>query len=273
MKRTNIETRIKAYNLMIKLIENKFPWTVIIKQISNNYKISYGTVFGWYKYGLSPFGKRKIQYCKELFYVLGALLGDGCAYYWKKNNKYMVIIVGEKEFMNKYSNKLSICTGKRVKEYIDRSKNTWNHKTWNIELYLLFKSVQRDLNHLHSLLRNTSYYENSLSLIEGFFDAEGCVKIIKEKVRKTPKICLDITNVNYDLVDLIRKLLQNTLGIEARYSIQKPFIGKDGFQRQKIYHLRIYKKEHIRKFFESMSTIKLKPEKSAYVKNWLNNGK
>jgi hypothetical protein len=32
---------------------------------------------------------------------------------------------------------------------------------------------------------------NALQLIEGFFDAEGCVKVIKEKVRKTPKVNLD----------------------------------------------------------------------------------
>ena len=39
------------------------------------------------------------------------------------------------------------------------------------------------------------------------------------------------------------------------------------------YHLRIYKKEFVRKFFENINTTKLKEEKMIYVENWLNNGK
>ena len=105
--------------------------------------------------------------------------------------------------------------------------------------------------------------------VEAFFDAEGCVKIIKEKIRKTPKICLDTTNTNLKLLDLIRRLLKEHLGIEARYSIQKA----DGIKNKQIaYHLRIYKKEFVKKFFENISTTKLKEEKVLYVKNWLNNG-
>ena len=69
------------------------------------------------------------------------------------------------------------------------------------------------------------------------------------------------------------KLLKEKLNIEAKYSIEQSFIGKDGSKRQKVYHLRIYKKEYIRKFLENISTTKLKPEKVMYVESWLNNGK
>jgi len=115
--------------------------------------------------------------------------------------------------------------------------------------------------------------KSALLFVEGFFDAEGCVKIIKEKVRKTPKICLDITNTDFRILEVVKKLLQEHLGIEARYSIQKPEIGKDGSLRKVAYHLRIYKKEFVKIFFENISTTKLKEEKVIYVKNWLNNGK
>ena len=80
---------------------------------------------------------------------------------------------------------------------------------------------------------------SNLMLIEGFFDAEGCVKIIIEKIRKTPKVCLDITNTNYELLEIIRKIFEKYLCIKAKYSIQKSFIGKDGSKRKKTFHLRI----------------------------------
>ena len=86
------------------------------------------------------------------------------------------------------------------------------------------------------------------------------------------KICLDITNTKFGILELIRKLLKEHLNIEANYSIQKSFVGRDGSRRQTVYHLRIYKKEFVRRFFENINTTKLKEEKVIYVENWLNNG-
>ena len=111
---------------------------------------------------------------------------------------------------------------------------------------------------------------HAVEFIEGFFDAEGCVKIIKEKIRKTPKICLDITNTNKDYLDVIRLLLSEFLGVETEYSIQKPIYKKN---KKTAYHLRIYRKEYIRTFFDNISTTKLKDEKIKYVEKWLNNGR
>jgi hypothetical protein len=71
------------------------------------------------------------------------------------------------------------------------------------------------------------------------------------------------------ILDLIKRLLKDNLEIEARYSLQKPFMGKDGYRRQRLYHLRIYKKEYVKIFFENISTTKLKEEKISYVENWL----
>ena len=264
--KTKYESRIEAYELLNKLKQNSIPKKEAIAKVSNQFGIPYGTLYGWYKYDGSPFGKRKIRYNKELFYVLGALLGDGCHYYWKKGDTYTVIIAGEKEFINKYSEKLSICTGKKIKGYLNRSNNTWHLTKCSIELYLLFKKIRENLDVLESLIKKGNYYENSLEFVEGFFDAEGCVKIIKEEVRITPKICLDMTNTDKRILDIIQKLLKGTLSIDARYSIQKA----DGMKNKQVaYHLRIYKKEFVRKFFENISTIKLKEGKISYVENWL----
>ncbi len=84
---------------------------------------------------------------------------------------------------------------------------------------------------------------------------------------------MDITNTDFRILELVRKLLHEHLEIEARYSVQKPELGNDGFLRKTAYHLRIYKKEFIKRFFENISTTKLKEEKVIYVENWLNNGK
>jgi len=265
--------RIKAYELMNELKENGLNNKEIALQINKRTSIPMGTVYNWAKYDKSPFGKRKIQYRNELFYVLGALLGDGCAYYWKKGDKYMVIIVGEKELIEKFSEKLFLCTGKKIKGYAYRDRNAWYLKTWNIELYQLLKKIKENNSFLNNIIRRGNYNKNILQFIEGYFDAEGCVKIIKEPTRKTPKICLDICSTDYLTLELIRAAFNDQLKIEARYSIQKAYVAENGTYRQTAYHLRIYKKEYIKRFFENISTIKLKTEKIDYVNNWLNNGK
>jgi len=210
---------------------------------------------------------------------LGALLGDGCAYYWKNKEVYLVSIVGEEEFIEKYALRASLCLRKKINPYYNKGRykkfgtHLWFSNTNHKKLFTLFKSVRNDLDSILTLMKEGNLKENSLQFIEGFFDAEGCVKIVKGKERKTPKICLDLCSTDYEYQELIKNLLKIHLDIEARYSIQKSFIGKDGSKRQKIYHLRVYKKDCIRKFFNNIKTTKLKPEKIMHVNNWLNNGK
>ena len=161
------------------------------------------------------------------------------------------------------------CTGTKTKAYIDRSKNIWFVKNNNYKLYSLFKKSRENLIELEQLIKQNGR-KFALLFMEGFFDAEGCVKVIKEEVRITPKICLDITNTNFELIDLFRRILEDNLNIPSKYSIQKP----NGIKSKKVvYHLRIYKKEYIKIFLENISTTKLKEEKVIYVQNWLNNGK
>ena len=118
---------------------------------------------------------------------------------------------------------------------------------------------------LTELIRRGDRRANALQLIEGFFDAEGCVKVIKEKVRKTPKINLDFCNTNLDLLDFISRELKCTLGIEGRITFQEDKRPN----RHVVFHLRIYSKDAIRKFLLYVRTIKLKPDKVQYVENWL----
>ncbi len=266
--RKNHELRLKAFDLLNELKGNGFSKKEIFDKIHYEFGIPSTTLKHWYYGSYNPFGRRgELTYRPELFYVLGALLGDGCLYNYKITRHY-IILVGDKKFATKYATMLSLCVGRLVKPYIDRSKNIWFVTTNNFELYSLFKKIREDLNCLEKMMQQTER-KSLLLFVEGFFDAEGCVKIIREEVRITPKICLDMTNTNFELIDFVRRVLKDNLDIDAKYSIQKPEIGKDGSLRKKAYHLRIYKKEFVKKFFENINTIKLKEEKISYVENWL----
>ncbi|MDO8625653.1 MAG: LAGLIDADG family homing endonuclease, partial [Candidatus Diapherotrites archaeon] len=192
-------------------------------------------------------------------------------YLWKKTN-YYVILVGDKRFAEKYAKRVEKCIQTKTKAYPNRRQNVWFVRNNSYKLFSLFKKVREDVGFLEELLKKAGI-DSCLFFVEGFFDAEGCVKIIKEPVRKTPKICLDITNTNFGFLEVVRNLLKENLGIAANYSSREGHLGKDGFLRKKVYHLRIYKKDFVRTFLEKIHTTKLKEEKIKYVENWLTNGK
>lgn len=267
--RKNHKLRINAFDLLQELKNSSTSRKEIINKIHSEFGIPIGTLYHWYKNKVVPYGRKgTVLYKPELFYVIGALLGDGCLYNWRTTNYYSILI-GDHSFAVKYAKILTTCTAKEATAYIDRNKNIWFVRCNNFGLYNLFEKVRKDLNYLEQLIKQGDK-RSAILFIEGFFDAEGCVKVIKERVRKTPKICLDITNTNIAILNLVEKLLKEHLSIESKYSIQKSFIGKDGFKRQEAYHLRIYKKEYIKRFLKNISTSKLKAEKVPFVENWLN---
>ncbi|MDG7007998.1 MAG: LAGLIDADG family homing endonuclease [Nitrososphaerota archaeon] len=191
------------------------------------------TVYQWYR-GQTPIGRRagRIARVSELLYVLGALLGDGCAYHWR--NHFQVWLAGEEAFTVKFALKLSVCLGREVKRYKYASKNAWFVRVDNAELFFLFQSVRTDNSKIKSLVDEINPAGGWLQFVEGFFDAEGCVKIIGGKERKTPKVCLDLCNTNYELLDMVRTVVKQQLGTGAGISAQKTAPpGKTA------YHLRI----------------------------------
>lgn len=210
------------------------------------------------------FETRKIGLQKELFYVLGALLGDGYLYRYKKCH-IIGILVSEEAFARKFASKLSLSAGKEIHPHLYQKRNLWYVRLDNREFLELFEVVRKNPMKILEVASIENPRENSLQFIEGFFDAEGCVKLVKESARKTPKVCLDVTNTNCIYLEIVRRMLDKTLRIEARFSIQKP----KSKNRRIAFHLRVYKKEFVKIFLENINTTKLREDKIQRVNNWL----
>jgi intein-encoded DNA endonuclease-like protein len=203
----------------------------------------------------------------SLFYVIGAILGDGCLYN-KLKHYNLVILNGDEYFVKKYAAHLVKCSNSKINIFYRKDQNVWWARTNNENLLNFLLKLK---NNPWSLFKYICGFEYASKLfIEGFFDAEGCVKIIKESCRKTPKICLDVCNTNFEYLEVNNCLWSCYLRITGRYSSQDAYLSKDGYPRKKSYHLRIYKKDDVRNFLSIINTTKLKEEKKIYVSNWLN---
>ena len=263
------QQRLQAFDYLCQLKNEGYSRQDTLQKIKERFNIPVGTLYLWHTGTSVPFGRKgTITSCPELYYVIGALLGDGCLYNWNITNHF-TILVGAECFAKKYATKIFTCTGKLGKAYIDRTKGIWFVKVNNYALFSMFKQCREDANYLSHFIVTASR-EEKIHFIEGFFDAEGCVKIINDKSRKLPKICLDITNTNREYLDSIQNILETLLSIDSRYSIQPAHLGTDGYHRKTTYHLRVYRKAHIAKFFQHINTIKLTPVKQQYLQNWMN---
>lgn len=257
-----LDIRIRAHE-EFQTLRGSLSRRDLVERISTTYGITKSTIYQWYK-GQTPIGRRagRIVFAPELLYVLGALLGDGCIYHWR--NHFQVWLAGEEAFTVKFALKLSKCLGREVRHYKYGSKNAWFVRVDNAELYFLFQSVRSDRALIRKLVYDVDPANGWLHFIEGFFDAEGCVKIIRGEERKTPKVCLDFCNTDYELLSLAKQALEEDLGIKAGMSIQRA-----SPPRKTAWHLRIYSKAGVTKFFEVIHTTKLTEEKRPLVISWL----
>ncbi len=193
------------------------------------------------------------------------MLGDGCAYHW--HNQFQVWLVGEEEFTLKFAEELSACLGRQVRHYKYGSKQPWFVRIDNAELFFLFLSVRRDHSLMRTLVQEVDPEGGWTHFIEGFFDAEGCVKVIKGRERKTPKVCLDFCNTDLDLLRMVRCAMARSLGVKSRMSTQR-----ESPPRKKSYHLRVYAKADVVRFIMAIATTKLTREKRQFFDNWIKKG-
>lgn len=218
----------------------------------------------------------KVIYRPELFYVLGALFGDGYTYSWidryRKKHFRVGLDVKDKSFAIKYAQKISKVFGFKVNLCYYANDKLWYIRLDNEEFYSLVNKLRASPKSVITLInKNEKSQSSAINFIEGFFDADGCVKIINDSARKIPKICPDFTSTDKKRLEATRILLQDYLRIEAKYSNQDAYISKDGFPRKKSYHLRIYKKSWVKRLLKNIKTIKLYDKKVPYVEQWMSN--
>jgi intein-encoded DNA endonuclease-like protein len=133
----------------------------------------------------------------------------------------------------------------------------------NAELFLLIRKIRKNPASIRSLVEETGYQRSWLEFVEGFFDAEGCVKIIREEGRRTPKACLDVCNTDLGILGILWRATYRTMGIQFKISRDPATQG-----RKATFHLRIYQKNEVKRFLALIATTKLSPEKGLLVENW-----
>ncbi len=147
----------------------------------------------------------KVELRKDLAYVLGGLLGDGCM----SASGHIILVVKDIEFAQAFAECLGRLIGRtchigfekhgyRVR-YVVKPIRRWIKRHTIVDLWHVLEGAEGDF-------------------LAGFFDAEGCASIDKKMGKR--KLCirsrkLIIVNTNPMLILLVRRLLLD-LGIEHK---------------------------------------------------------
>lgn len=261
-----LEQRLEGYRQFERMRSQGKTQDQIIRVLGESFNVKGPTVRRWLD-GDSPYGRNlgRVLIVPELFYVLGALLGDGSIYLWR--HSYQVWLYGEQRFAERYAKALSRCLPEHryVPFYNRRNVRVSFVKIQNAELFLLVRKSRADPSSIVGLLEEGDPRTNARAFVQGFFDAEGCVKVTKDKSRTIHKICLDITNTDLTLVETTGTMLKSWFGIETKLTCQRD----PRPNRRAVYHLRIYKKSDVRRFLALAPTIKMTPRKAWLTSRWL----
>ena len=174
-------------------------------------------------------------------YLIGLLFGDGTSNYGKKNKAYSVWIDQHKrnqKITEKAKDEFEKM-GLNV-HYYSHTKNKIRAMVYSKNIYEEFQEVK---NHPIKYFKKLNA-KGKFNFISGFFDAEGTV---------TDRIVL--YNGNIEILKQIQKFIAekiNVVGYVYRYG--------------KIHGLQIYKRDHIKRFVENTSSIKISV-RSSRLKN------
>jgi len=152
------------------------------------------------KMGLRRF-KPDLELSPTLSYLLGALLGDGCAYVQGQKDKRSYIIqlaTTEKKFAECVSEafkRINICS---ILDYV-RKKGQWRVRACNKYFFDYLKGLTLD-----QLKQLTERKKNCIAFLKGFYEAEGYFH--KNHQPNNPDIT--ISNTNAELLNFVKKSLE-----------------------------------------------------------------
>lgn len=259
--------RLRIYDELMDWIAKGTDSAILYYEFVKKRNLRKSSYYAWKNGSSKPYGRQgEVLVNSSLYYLIGALLGDGCLYHHKETHNTF-FLVGDELFCEKARWHFLSCTHRPIQVYPMRSKNVYVVRTNNYELALLFDLFRSDNDALINFLKD-GVLNDRILFLEGFFDAEGCVQIINDKARKIPKICLDICNTRKEWLYCCQ-MVCDEIGIRTTYSNQEAYLSKDGYPRKKIYHLRVYDKASVSLFFVLCKTIKLKKEKEKLLEQWL----
>ena len=148
-----------------------------------------------------------LQTSKELAYIIGVHLGDGCVNIRFDKFQYQWRVKGEREFVDNIARVLQLIG---LNSWINRENDCFRISTAS-RIFVQWLT-KLSLQNIETLLVSDNL---KLSFIEGFYDAEGYLGIVHRQNRTFPHIWVKIGNTNLPLLEMCQRLLTD-LGIYSR---------------------------------------------------------
>jgi len=198
--------------------------TMSIAKIVATLNISRSTVEGWIYKNKNPdnlFNHPKLHPSKELSYILGVLYGDGCVttsgkstYVVKLRTTSLIFALKFKEALERIGLNPKIDIEMASKKN-PRLKDKYVVRAFSKIFYSWYKSLSLDI--LREIIKG---YE--IDFLRGFYESEGSIDLR----RKRGQLRIRITNTNYELLELVKNIIEKNVriscNIQKRKDTKKP---------------------------------------------------
>lgn len=214
------------------------------KQISEMLGVARGTVRGWLYSGKSPTNKLNFfnpESSKELSYVAGAMLGDGCLYHSKGYR--IQLVAKDREFVTYFSRCLAkLFKRKEMYPLFERDCNKGWSKLYGVRatcklFWLWFRKWE---------VHKSVIESHPSSFLRGLYDSEG--SICKCGGKERLEVVLD--NTKRELLEFAKDILKK-LGIDSHIYV----INDRRKNRRTSYRLAISGKDNLLLFYEKVGFI------------------
>lgn len=216
-----------------------------------NLKVKYDTVLSWVQGKRNPYRKLHIVKRKDGDFVelVGLLVGDGS---WGKTIKNESYNGGRISYASK-DWELAERAGILLAKVLGRSKEYRPYWSRRNGVYIVSAGSKQMVEILaNAIVENeSSIFRYPVRFLKGIYDAEGCISVRRKSSRLYPRLFL--TNSDIDILNLVRKLLENqgirtTIQLNTRAGKAKRILGKETRTRSDVYNICIESFEMVEKF-------------------------